>query len=122
MIFTNSSERDRSELIKKAVKEVFAIRNLLNKVKDARFKITDIVIQVCTKYDIPFNVLDRIINWAVRDNSDMSCFVKLNDLHLQYNISKKEIKDIANKNYITILILNGTTVTYINKEIIKYLN
>lgn len=103
-------EKEITTKISKAIKEINSIKYLLNRDKDNKFKLFDIVKDISIKYSIPFNVLDRIVNWAVRDYMDLSKFRYLS----KNNRNFKEIVTTLNNEFKTILNINGKL--YIPKE------
>ena len=105
--------------IQKATKEILAIKHLFNQQEGLRFDFSDIIIQVSKKYNIPFNVLDRIVNWARRENENLKDFIKVRDILENSLLSKKEVINLANENYITILHIGDSL--YVRKSIIDFL-
>lgn len=97
------TEIEKSARIAKAIKEINSIKYLLNRDKDNVFKLFDIVKQVSIKHNIPFNVLDRIVNWAVRDYMDLSKFRYLS----KNNRNFKNIVATLESQFKTILNING---------------
>ena len=114
------SESKLSTIIQKAVREIIVISDLLNQDPNAVFKLVDIEIDICKKYNIPFNTIDRIMNWMTRDNENLSRFIKIKELSLSSGLQVSEIKKIANDNFITILLLNG--ILYVRKTVLKLID
>lgn len=104
-----------SDIIEQACTEIFNIKYLLNQ-NPEYFNPTDIIIEVAKKYDIPFNVLDRITNWARRDNEELSEFVKIKDVANQTGYSYKDIRKMADLQFVTVLLISGTA--YVRNTII----
>ena len=105
-----NNQKELSVKINKAVKEINAIKNLFNKDPNCVFRLKDIVMEISLKYDIKFNTLDRILNWAVRDNMNLAKFKHLPKDTENFN----QIVDNLNKQFKTILYINGKT--YIPKS------
>jgi hypothetical protein len=98
-----NNQKDLCVKINKAVKEINAIKNLFNKDPNCVFRLKDIITEISVKYDIGFNTLDRILNWAVRDNMDLSKFKHLPKENKNFDKIVKQL----NKQFKTILNING---------------
>ena len=98
-----NNQKELSIKINKAVKEINAIKSLFNKDPNCVFRLKDIITEIALKYDIEFNTLDRILNWAVRDNMNLDKFKHLPKDNKNF---EKIVKQL-NKEFKTILNING---------------
>jgi hypothetical protein len=97
------NQRELSSKINKAVREINSIKELFNKDPNCVFKLKDIIIEISKKYELNFNTLDRILNWAIRNNMDLSKFKYLPKDNENFNFILNEL----NKQCKTILNING---------------